>query len=95
MSPYKDRDQSRGAAKIRMEKWRKLQATVTPVTPSSLDVTPVTPKNTEEMEKVTPSVTPLFWYTDGKRVELTECPSGCKVLSDGQCWRPGNRGYHG
>ena len=37
----------------------------------------------------------LFWYTEGKRVELKECPEGCKVLSDGQVWRLGNKGNHG
>lgn len=30
----------------------------------------------------------LFWYRDGKREELSEVPEGCKVLSDGQIWKP-------
>ena len=48
--------------------------------------------------KVDPNL-PLYWYTttDGvtKRIELNSVPEGCKVLSDGQVWRPGNSGYHG
>ena len=55
--------------------------------------------NKENGENVRPlaneDVRPLFWYTDGKREILDSVPTGCKVLSDGQVWRPGNKGYHG
>uniref|UniRef100_A0A6M3ISJ4 Uncharacterized protein n=2 Tax=viral metagenome TaxID=1070528 RepID=A0A6M3ISJ4_9ZZZZ len=96
--PYKDKELSREAAKIRKQKERMSH----PVTPDT-DVTPfgenVTPYN-QGMSH--PDVTPdyqLYWYTTvngtSSKVMLDSVPPGCKVLSDGQVWRPSNRGYHG
>jgi hypothetical protein len=36
----------------------------------------------------------LHTWISGKRYEFIEVPEGCKVLSDGQIWRPNNNGYH-
>ena len=37
----------------------------------------------------------LYWYDQGKRIELKEIPLGCAAFSDGQCWRPDKGGWHG
>jgi len=75
-------------ASERMKRYRERQRnkTVTDtVTENGESVTGLTGCNAVIPE----GVTSLFWYTNGKREELKEVPGGCKVLSDGQVWRPG------
>lgn len=37
---------------------------------------------------VIPEGVNIYRYIDNKRIELKEVPEGCKVLSDGQAWKP-------
>ena len=83
--PYKDKEAQKEAVAEAVKKHR--QGITQGITEEG--ITQQTGANA-----VIPEGVNLFWYTDGKRVELTEVPAGCKVLSDGQVWRPNNGGYH-
>lgn len=74
----------------RMRKMRERNKNIEDsVTQSHENVTQSPTSVTESPDVVTQDVTQrLFWYKDNKRIELKSVPEGCKVLSDGQVWRP-------
>ena len=49
-----------------------------------------TPENNAGRNAIVPEGVTLFWYKDGKKVMLDKVPAGCRVLSDGQVWKPKN-----
>lgn len=87
MSPYKDKEAQKKAVADAVKRHRQ------GITEKGITKQGITPKTGDDA--VIPEGVNLFWYTEGKRVELTEVPAGCKVLSDGQVWRPNSGGFHG
>jgi len=79
--PTKDKEAKRLADRNRIKAKRN-------VAPADLS-----PQNDVAPINVAPNVAPvipLFQYIDGKKVMLDKVPAGCKVLSDGQVWKPKN-----
>jgi len=75
------------AARLRKQKQRERDKSVTQIE-GDVTLNYVTPPEMSHPD-VTPAK-PLFWYREGKKVVLEKVPAGCKVLSDGQVWKPEN-----
>ena len=81
--PYKDKAKQKQAVNraVQKSRGRVLQKVL-----QKTDKNNVIPNNVipEEVK----SVIPLYRYIDGKKVMLDKVPAGCRVLSDGQVWKP-------